>query len=86
MNSTRIYRDFEMLGPRENRVKVTVIFERFPNDPVNYWHSAQAEDGEIVEPWKDGTFQKGDGTILTAEAFPAFDRRLPIDPLPPQSR
>jgi len=85
VKNTRIYKDFEMRGPRNDPVKVTVIFERFPKDPVNYWHSARAEDGEIVEPWKDGKFQKGDGTLLTAEGFPAFDQRLPTDPLTLQS-
>ena len=63
-------------------MSVTVLFQRFPDDPVYYWHSASADDGEIVEPWKDGTFQKGDGTILTAVELPRFDRVLPIDPAP----
>ncbi|MEP6940290.1 MAG: hypothetical protein ABI846_11035 [Rudaea sp.] len=77
----RFSETFEMLGPHDEPVKVTVRFEQFPNDPVKYWHSAEAADGQIVEPWKDGTFQKGDGTILKIATFPAFNRTLPIDPL-----
>ena len=72
---------FEMRGPANDPVVVTVKFEQFPRDPVKYWHSATSQDGQIVEPWKDGTFQKGDGTILTIDNFPQFDRRLPIDPI-----
>jgi hypothetical protein len=75
----KITETFEMRGPHNDPVRVTVHFEQFANDPVNYWHSAETDDGEIVEPWKDGTFQKGDGTILTANIFPAFTRKLPTD-------
>jgi|GEM_PF-3996151 len=82
MGAHKSCQNFEMSGPRGEPVAVTVLFETFPDDPVYYWHSAQAADGEIVVPWKDGTFQKGDGTILTAAAFPPFDQRLPVDPEP----
>jgi len=69
----------EMRGPHGEPVRVSVVFERFAESQSNYWHSARTEGGQIVEPWKDGTFQTGDGTILTAGDMPAFERKLPVD-------
>ena len=79
MDTRRFSEVHEMRGPRGEPVRVIVQFERFADGAMNYWHSAQTEGGQIVEPWKDGTFQTGDGTILTAADMPPFDRNLPID-------
>jgi hypothetical protein len=65
-----------MHGPRGEPVQVEVRFNQFVGDTANYWLSGQAEDGEVVVPGKNGTFEKGDGTILTFEGGRDFEYRI----------
>jgi hypothetical protein len=78
--STTLIENCTFLGPNDEPVAVEITFKQFVGEPVEkYWHSARAADGQIVEPWKDGTFQKGDGTLLRWINAPAFTRKLPQD-------
>jgi hypothetical protein len=79
MQQNTLVETWTMRGPRGEPVQVEVRFNQFAGDTTNYWLSAMADDGEVVVPGKDGTFEKGDGTILTFEGGREFDYRIRHD-------